>query len=259
MSEYHLTDRKRGMLGAWLGLVMGAVYGLVSTTINAVIMPGLPVRVEAGEVVLSMLVGAIGLALTGFVTAYPHSSLRGILLGALAAAFLLVARAFLGLEGGFYERFGLSYILLIFFLPLAAMLLAITIVLRVGVNWLENALREQGRSRLLGMVRVWGGAVLLAAIVGSFAQMTAAEQEAVRRVHAMIQQGLARSEPLPGALESIEEFRSRAAPDYTLDATTMVEGEEFIIVTARFSNGLVVECLAGRSLGEFLCSERVAP
>ncbi len=266
--EYHLTDRERGILGAWLGAVMGAVYGLVSTTINAIILADLPIYVEAGEVVLAIGVSAIGLAIMGFVTTYPTSSLRGVILGALVAAFLLIARAFLGQEGGFYERFGQSYVLLLFFLPLAGLLLAITIVLRLGVNWLESALREQGRDRLLGMARVWIGAVLLAVIVGSFAQMTAAEQEAVRRVHAMLQQGLARSEPLPKALESIEEFRSRAVPDYTLDATTTASAdmslpgstaEEFIVVSARFSNGLLVQCLAGRSLGQLLCSERAAP
>jgi hypothetical protein len=247
---------------------MGAVYGLVSTTINAIILPGLPIRVDSGDVILHMLVGAIGMALAGFVTAYPHSSLRGVILGALATALVIVVEAFLGQQGGFYERFGMSYVLVLFFLPLAAMLLVITIVLRVGVNWLENALRERGRDRLLGLARVWGGAVLLAVIVGSFAQMTATEQEAVRRVHVMLQQGLARAEPLPESLESIDEFRSRAVPEYTLDALTTSSAdasipgstaEEFIVVNARFSNGLMVQCIAGQSLGQFLCSERAGP
>ena len=57
-----LSDRQRAILGAWLGAVMGAVYGLVSTTINALILPGLPVRVEAGDVVLQVLVGITALS-----------------------------------------------------------------------------------------------------------------------------------------------------------------------------------------------------
>jgi hypothetical protein len=266
--EHHLTDRERGVLGAWLGLVMGAVYGLVSTTINAVILPGVPVRVEVGDIFISVVVSGIGMAIAGFVTGWSHSSLRGMIYGALVAAGMLVVNAFLGQQGGFYQRFGLSYVLLLFFLPLAAMLLIITGLLRLGVNWLENALRERGRDRLFGLVRVWGGAVLLAAIVGSFAQMTAAEQEAVRRMHAMIQQGLTAGQPVPQPLQSVDDFRTRAASEYTLEAftgasaDTSIPGstaEEFIIVNARFRNGLVVQCLTGQSLGQFLCSERAGP
>lgn len=260
-----MSDRERGMLGAWLGLVMGAIYGVVATCINAVILWGLPMRLDAGDIFVNVAVSGLGMAAAGFVTAWPYSSLRGVLLGALAAAAVLTFQGFLNQDGGIVQRIGTSYVLFVFFLPLAALLLSITAVLRVGVNWLEQANHQTGRPRLLQMARTWGAAVLVAAVVGSFAQLTQDEQAAVRKVHAILQQGLSASEKLPPSLAGIDEFRQRAVPTYTLEAgtssstDTSIAGstaEQYVQVTARFTNGLVVQCITGSTLGQVLCSEQ---
>jgi hypothetical protein len=151
-----MSDRERGMIGAWLGLCIGAVYGLISTTINAIVLWGVPVRLDFGAVVWSVIFSGIGLAVAGYITGYSHSSVKGVVLGALAIAVFQVLLSFFNQSGGAVERFGVSIVLLVFLLPLAALLLMITVVLRIGVNWHEEAISHTGRPRLIRLARVWG-------------------------------------------------------------------------------------------------------
>lgn len=259
-----MSDRERAKLGAWLGLFLGAIYGLVSSVINNLVLWGVPLPFDAGALIVNVLFSGLGMAAVGFVTGYPFSSLRGVLVGALATALFLTLQAFFNQNGSVVERFGMSFVLVAFFLPLAALLLAITTVVRVGINWLEEALQSYGRPRLVRLARVWGGAAVLAFVVASFGQYSPEEQAAIRRVNTLIQQGLSASESVPAPLESIDEFRTRAVADYTLEAATSSStdtsiagstAEQYVTVRARFSNGLVIQCLSGRSLGQIICSE----
>lgn len=258
-----MSDHERGMVGAWLGLFLGAVYGLVSNIINAIVLPQLPIFVDPGQVIFSVITSGLAIMAAGYITARPHSSLRGVLVGAVAmAAFQIAMAMFNNQSGGLTQQFGVSYILFIFFLPLAALLVGFTAILRLGVNWHYEGLTEKGADRLRLLGQAWGGALVVAMLVGSFAQYTADEKEALAKVNNIIQRNLTTVDA-KGPLATVDDFQNRATPEYTLSAFTGAMADEtgtsqnqFTSITARFANGLTVRCLTGRTLGQIICDER---
>jgi hypothetical protein len=260
------SDHERGLLGARLGLGLGAAYGLVAGSVNAVVLWGVPIRVEPGDVAMNMITSGLSSMLAGYITARPHSSLRGVISGALAAALFQTGLAFFNLGGDALQRVGVSFILVTLFLPLAALFLVITSLLRLGSNWYEEALSYTGRPRLRRMARLWLGVAVLAAIAGSTAQLGEDEQAALRQIHAMLQQALtADDQALPDPLRSIDEFRDRASQAYLLSASTdfsadaSITGstsERYVNVEVAFESGLTIHCTVGQTLGQPVCSER---
>jgi len=130
------------------------------------------------------------------------------------------------------------------------------------VNWHYEALAERGFDRLRLLGQAWGGALVVAMLVGSFAQYTVEEKETLIKVNNIIQRNLITVDA-KGPLASVDDFQNRAVSEYTLSAITggMTDEtgatqEQFTSVTARFANGLVVECLSGRTLGQIICAER---
>lgn len=258
-----MSDHQRGMVGAWLGLLLGGVYGLVSSVINAIVLPDLPIYVDPSQVIFSIVTSGLAMLAAGYITARPHSSLRGVLIGAVAmAAFQIAMAMFNNQSGGLTQQFGVSYVLFIFFLPLAALLVGFTAILRLGVNWHYEGLAEKGTDRLRLLAQAWGGAVLVAVLVGSFAQYSAEEKEALGKVNNIIQRNLTAVDA-KGPLASVDDFANRAVSEYTLSAftggmadETGTTQEQFTSVTARFANGFTVRCLTGRTLGQIICEER---
>lgn len=258
-----MSDHERGMVGAWLGLLLGAVYGLVSTIINIIVLPNLPIYVDSGQVIFNVITSGLAMMAAGYITARPHSSLRGVLTGAIAmAAFQIAMAMFNNQGGGLTQSFGVSYILFIFFLPLAALLVSFTGILRLGVNWHYAGMAEKGSDRLRLLGQAWLGAIVIAMLVGSFAQYTVEEKETLVKVNNIIQRGLTTVDP-ESPLASVDDFQNRAVNEYTLSAftgnmadETGASQEQFTSITARFANGLTVQCLSGRSLGQIICAER---
>ncbi|MGQ0604728.1 MAG: hypothetical protein ACT4QE_23865 [Anaerolineales bacterium] len=259
-----MSNYQRATVGAWLGLLIGAVYGLMSSVINTVLLRDVSLRVDGGQVFANVVTSGIGLAVAGFIIGWFDSSWRGILIGAGALAGFQLVRSFLSVGGGVLERFGVSYILLVFTLPLIVLFVVFTALLRWGINSHENALREVGRDRVTGLASVWLGAVVLALITGFFSQMTVEEQEAVRRINTLVRNGIT-AERVPASLQSVTDFRNRASQNYTLDVNTVSSTDfdsagattsQFVAVNVYFDNGLVVQCLTGSTMGQPVCTEQ---
>lgn len=146
-----IFDRRRRWHGLYLGLAMGVLFGLVSQGINYVALGGIeyyqPPLGALGNAVLWAAVGA-GL---GLVTAWSDSSIKGVILGSLAAGLLIVFSVliFSNLKRGLsLTLIGLSAV----YLPFATMTGPLLGLLRVAVNqqrdWYELPPLAWKRARL---------------------------------------------------------------------------------------------------------------
>src|SRR5574341_2035568 len=94
-----MTDRTRRMSGAVLGLALGLLYGLVSGYVNSIVMAGVPLRVDTPAILANAIFTGLGALAAGYITAWPQSSLKGILGGAGAIARFGVIRALINQAG----------------------------------------------------------------------------------------------------------------------------------------------------------------
>lgn len=260
-----MSEQSRRIVGAVLGLVMGLVYGAVTGTINLVVLPGVPLRVNATSLIASTLLSGLGALAAGYITAWPHSAFWGVLLGAVVIATVGALRGILNQASG-ADVLGAAIVLLTIFLPSAAFALPITGLLRLGVHEFEEALHHSGRPRLFRMGRMWVGAVALAVLVGSFSQFSDTEKAALRQVNNLVRTALAANsdQDVPPALQQIANFHARASQHYTLNQRSSLSADagivgsvavETIEVDVLFDSGLHFTCLVGQGLARPLCSE----
>ncbi len=240
----------RRIAGAGLGLL----YSPVSGYVNSIVMAGVPLRVDTPAILANAIFAGLGALAAGYITAWPQSSLRGILGGAGAIALFGVVRALFTQAGEAANFFRSVLVLILAFLPSAAFSLPITALLRLGVNWYGDAMSHAGRPRLLRLGRLG-----LGVFAGSLAQMSPDEQGAVRQVNTMLKNGLAASSDaaLPPPLQAIDNFQARAGQRYTLtehaqtDVDFTIAGSsavQMIAVDVLFDNGLHFTCRVGKSL-----------
>lgn len=261
-----MTDRSRRIAGAGLGLLLGLLYGAVSSLINSIALAGIPLRVDAPTLIAATIFAGLGAMAAGYVAAWPESSVKGILGGAVAIALFGVVKALLSTANAGQDFLRVILILIPSFLPAAAFALPITGLMRLGVNLYADAISHTGRPRLFRLGRLGLGVVALGVFAGSFGQMTPDEQAAVRQVNTILQNGLAAASDanLPSALRSISNFHARASRHYTLaqrtDVTTdfSVAGSsavQMIAVDVLFDNGFHFQCRVGQSLAQPFCTE----
>lgn len=261
-----MTDRSRRIGGAVLGLALGLLYGLVSGYVNPIAMRGVPLRVDTPAILADAIFTGLGALAAGYITAWPQSSLKGILGGAAAIALFGAVRALFTQAGEAENFFRTVLVLIPAFLPSAAFSLPITALLRLGVNWYGDAMSYAGRPRLLRLGRLGLGVLVLGVLAGSLAQMSPDEQAAVRQVNTMLKNGLAASADaaLPPPLQAIEDFRARASRHYTLaghsetDVDLTIAGSsavQMIAVDVLFDNGFHFTCRVGQSLARPFCTE----
>ncbi len=261
-----MTDRSRRISGAVLGLALGLLYGFVSGYVNPIVMRGVPLRVDTPAILADAIFTGLGALAAGYITAWPQSSLKGILGGAGAIALFGAVRALFTQVAEAENFFRTVLVLIPAFLPSAAFSLPITALLRLGVNWYGDAMSHAGRPRLLRLGRLGLGVLVLGVFAGSLAQMPPDEQAAVRQVNTMLNNGLAASSDaaLPPPLRAIDNFHTRAGQRYTLtghaqtDVDFTIAGSapvQMVAVDVLFDNGLHFTCRVGKSLAQPFCKE----
>lgn len=262
--ELTTFDHQRARVGAILGLLLGLAYGLIASTINSLVMWGIPIRSDPGNVLVSMALSGMGMLVAGYVTARPQASLRGIISGALLMALFQTGLSIFNMGGTAVQRAGVIFVLFTLFLPLTVLFLIITALLRLGVNEYMDAVSYTGPTRLHRLLRLGGGLVVVLLLIANFSQFRESEKEALRHVHAAIQAGLS-NEPLPSSLRQVSNFHERSVPGYALEASSDISrdssigassAEQYVQVTATFDNGFVLYCIFGQSLGEPLCRDQ---
>ena len=261
-----MPDRSRRIAGAVLGLALGMLYGLVSGYINSIMLPGVPLRLDTPTVLANTIFSGLGALAAGAITAWPQSSLKGILGGAAAIALFGVVRLLISQIGDSQNLILTVLVLFPSFLPVVALSLPITALLRLGVNWYDDALSHTGRPRLFRLGRLGLGVLALGVFAGSLSQMSPDEQAAVRQVNTLLKSGLAAPSDadLPSPLRAIEGFRAHASQRYTLvgqsqsDVDFTIAGSaavQTVLVDVLFDNGFHFTCRVGESLAQPFCTE----
>ena len=242
------------------GLVMGALaglaYGLVSQSINEFFLPGIPLAHYPfgpfGNCVLVIVVGA----LVGIVCGWPTGSINGALAGAMAMTVALEVR------GAIINNLGVAEIARLDFAAVtlagAAVVFFFALPVALLLRWAIDSQFESRRSAL-SWARVKGPLALaaLACGVGALACYPGDTRQALRDMHALIQQGLkaatvsALPEPLRNENKVID-FLLSASPRYTLEESEdpvlrrglgWLSRVNSVIIVARFEGGWTLVCL----------------
>ena len=132
------SERSRRVAGAVIGLSLGLLYGATSGWINSVLLWGIPLRVDLAKITLDIISAGAGGMVAGYIAAWSQSSFKSVVAGAAAIALFGAAKALVAQAGG-AQFFALIIILVTIFLPSVALSLPITLVIRLAVNWREDA------------------------------------------------------------------------------------------------------------------------
>jgi hypothetical protein len=259
--------RYRRLFGLFLGAAIGLVYGLVSQTINYVVLPGIsfyqPPLGPAGNIGLCVLGGAA----LGVVNAWLADAVVGTFVGSAAGALLIAASTMLAGEPSADIMPARTMMLVLIFLPIVAALVPLLAVHR----WVVN---KEARARTLSTPR-WARVglplvlVIVAGVVGGSALYSSPARLMLSRTNELLQAGLAASDAasLPSPLQSdlVGGFLDHSQGAYTLAydkddinrfaiprRMTDRPWEEAVVI-ARFESGWVLVCLFPKADAEPAC------
>jgi hypothetical protein len=249
-----MADRPRRVMGLFLGLGMGLIYGLVSLNINAWVMPQIPLAQPIFGKGFHLGLYLIEWGLLGFFTAFPAEAIAGILLGAFAATtFSSVKSAgWAYLEG---ESLRMSVLLLVTFLPRMLASLPVTGVIR----WIFHQWEKELGTLHFSVWKLAGWVILaffLAGAGGAFSLHSGGARTALLRTNELILMGreAETEDELPAPLLEVDGFFAQAQADYTLRLTDDLEnlpiprpfagfGETEYGVIVQFSSGFRFGCI----------------
>ncbi len=253
-SSHELSAKDRIIIGALLGVLLGVLYAFLSGTIDVLIMRDVPLRVDWGLVIVSVVTTGLGCAVLGGVTSASANPFKGVLHGALVMITYNLIQSFLQPD---INATSLALVLLYLALPLFVLILPLTIILRLALHFYERTLENEGRARRMAQARVLIILAAFAAFAGSWAQMPPEAREAVRRVDSIVRDTLTSeaSASLPLSLRDVKDFRERASQKYQLDQQKSISTVSGTDVHVYFDSGLVMTCVADHSTRSVLCKE----
>ncbi len=252
-----MIDHKyRRFVGALLGAMMGLVYGVVSQTINLVMLPGvLLYQPPLGPVGNILIFLSIGLAL-GLSTAWLESSVLGLFAGGVVGSLILAVVALSTGQTGAEVLYKKIVAVAVAFCPIAAAFVPLLGLFRWVVNKEEegHTLASSRWKRILiqtALLLVMGG-------LGRLSLYPPHGLTVMARMHQMAQAGLqapdAASLPLALQATRVEGFLEHAQGVFTLqwDNTELsrfaiprpsLDERNQSVVIARFANDWTLVCL----------------
>lgn len=249
------ASAERRRTGFLVGAALGLAYGLVAQLGNRIVLPGIPLhQPPAGPIGNALLIGALWGAL-GLLATWPASTARGILLSALAAAVVIVARGILQV-GALMGASTAVLLAVIFGIPMAWLILPVIALLRWLADHQVEAKRE-GRF-LTDRLRLPAAAVAIIALLASFEILSPIARTELRRADAMLtaaQTAASLAElPAPLAAPGVVGYPLGPRTAYTLEWTNRdldrfidlrpaANYDQHAAVIARFADGYTVVCL----------------
>lgn len=226
----------RAALGAFYGFLGGVTFVFVAAFVDIWLYRDLPLGVDWQTLRQRLPLFSLGLALVGAVTCWWTDGWPGILSGAATGSALALIVA---LSTGTDVGTGMKFLVLVFILvPIAAMLVPITWILRWFVERHLRAWYSNWRyGRVVALIAL---ALSLGAAGGFFMKMPARELAGTRYVHQLLQGTLDETTPI-GKVQGIAEHWGSPYQLYSMASETSTVGYD---VRARFEDGYTVECTA---------------
>ncbi len=250
------TNHRR-LFGVIFGTLLGLGYGIVSQSINHIILPGVPLYQPPfgplGNVVVTTLVGA----LVGTICAWLPNDIGGVFAGAVTGALLLAVATLL--TGRTDAEILPAKSLAVFFLlvPIIATLLPLMAIFR----WVANREEVAHIHHLSAWFHIRAPLVIVIVFsaAGAFSLASQDARIMLPKTHNLIQEGLKVSQAadLPAPLQGnlVGDFQKNALGAYNLQWDNKEVNRfsiprlmsqrpwEEAVVIARFESGWILVCL----------------
>jgi len=230
-----LQKFQRAVVGALYGLLTGTAFVLMSTFIDLLLYPDLPLGIDWSIFASRWALIGLGLALIGTLTCFFSETWAGLLAGAVAASALALTSAL------FFSQTttAVKLIVLVFTLvPTAAMSLPLAWIFRRLAERHAFALHlEQSTARIARLVLI---AVVLGAGFGYFAKMSRREVRALQFMHETLQTMEESTKPQLRDLPGLQEHAGMEYRLFQKESELSTEGYD---VRAEYKDGYIVQCV----------------
>ena len=253
-----IDHRYRRIMGVLLGALLGLTYGLVSQTINLIVLPGYTLYQPPFGPWINIVLFTVGGAVLGLISAWPADGILGAVIASGASAAVFVVVVLLSIQIDPRRAPGTVIATVFFGSTVFGMLVPLIALLR----WMANKQEEAHADAVFILKRLPlpMGLLALVILIGYTTLYSPQVRAVIQRMDAVIQAG--RQAPLPSALpralrpdSDVEGFLDQAQGRYTLepnqDALTRYgiphpitqRSGEAIAIVARFENGWRLVCI----------------
>jgi uncharacterized membrane protein YidH (DUF202 family) len=259
----------RRLSGLALGALFGLGFGLVSQTINAFFLPGVPLYRPPLGPVGNIVVVTAGAALLGLVSAWPENSVLGVLLGSAASMAIFALNSLLQVRADSELRTGIIAIgFIVLLLPLAALAVPAVGLLRWAAN--KQAEARHDREPLRTRIPLPLALFLVVSALGATSLYRGDARTVLARMNLLVQEGqrAGAATDLPAPLQSpdVSDFRAQGRGAYTLAWEKDDENRYRIprplgnpfdqsVAIARFTNDYTLACLFPTPIDEPVCRQ----
>jgi hypothetical protein len=222
------------LVGALYGFLIGNAFVITASIVDRLLYPDLPLGMDWSTIAMRWAWIAPGLALIGAVATLFSERLPSLLVSAAVTGLLaLLSALFLS-----PVTVGLKVIVLIFTLiPMAAMSLPVTLILRWLVDRHEQALELQHRTRIVPLVLL---AIVLGLGSGYLMKMSERAVKAARFFNNLLQTA---PQDAQSPIHDVAGFQEHMDMSYKLFQRTSETSTEGFDVRAEYSDGYNVTCI----------------
>jgi hypothetical protein len=223
------------LVGALYGFLIGNAFVITASTVDRFLYPDLPLGFDWSVFTLRWVWISLGLTVVGAVASLFTERLPSLIVGAVIAGFLaLVSALFLS-----PVAMGMKLIVLIFTLvPMAAMSLPVTLILRWLVDKHEQALEFQPyMARVIPLLLL---SIVLGAGTGYFLKMSQRAVEATRFMHHLLQ---TTPQDAESPIRDLPGLQDHTGSSYRLFQQTSETSTEGFDVRAEYDDGYSVTCI----------------
>jgi hypothetical protein len=234
-TESRFRDYRYMLVGALYGFLIGNVFVLTASLVDRLLYPDLPLGMDWSLFAMRWVWIALGLALIGATAALFSEKLPSLLVGAVVAGLLaLVSALFLS-----PATMGLKVVVLIFTLiPMAAMSLPVTLILRWLVDQHEQALvLRQYMTRIIPLILL---AIVLGMGSGYFVKMSKRAAAATRFFDNLLQTAPQDTE---SPIRDVAGFQDHMDMSYRLFQKPSETSTEGFDVRAEYPDGYNMTCI----------------
>jgi uncharacterized membrane protein (UPF0136 family) len=234
-TESRFRDYRYMLVGALYGFLIGNVFVLTASMVDRLLYPDLPLGMDWSLFAMRWLWIALGLALIGATATLFSEKLPSLLVGAVVAALLALVSALLLSQA----TMGLKIVVLIFTLiPMAAMSLPVTLILRWLVDQHEQALGlRQYMTRIVPLILL---AVVLGIGSGYFLKMSKRAVTATRFFDNLLQTAPQDTE---NPIRDVKGFQEHMDMSYRLFQKPSETSTEGFDVRAEYPDGYNMTCI----------------